>query len=462
MIRLFPMVSYAQSDQTKDHQGCLIIVSEPVIVLPMTNLREPTDMTDSPSAGVWSQVFSKRMFVCVLTGFASGLPLYLLLQLVPAWLRDSGVSLAEIGLFALVGLPYTWKFLWAPLMDRWPLPLGLRRGWMLFAQVGLILSIGLLGQIDPLADTGVVAAVAVVIAIFSATQDVAIDAYRREILADSELGLGNSIHVQAYRIASLVPGSLSLILADMLPWAWVFWITGAFMLVGIALSLFTAEPDRDVAPALGLAATVIAPFREYVQRRGWSALLLALTFMVAYKLGDNMATALSTPFYLDLGFTKTQIGLVAKHAALWPAIAGGLLGGIAMIKIGINRALWVFGVFQLISILGFAVLANTGAVLWLLAAVIAFEYLGVGLGTAAFTAFIARESSKAFAATQFALFTALAALPRSLANATTGVLVEQMGWVTFFILCTVLALPGMLLLFWVAPWSGSAGESETG
>jgi len=428
----------------------------------MTNLHEPTDVTDRPSAGVWSQVLSKRMFVCVLTGFASGLPLYLLLQLVPAWLRDSGVSLAEIGLFALVGLPYTWKFLWAPLMDRWRLPLGLRRGWMLFAQVGLMLSIGLLGQIDPLADTGVVAAVAVVIAIFSATQDVAIDAYRREILADSELGLGNSIHVQAYRIASLVPGSLSLILADMLPWAWVFWITGAFMLVGIALSLFAAEPERDVVPARGLAETVIAPFREYVERRGWSALLLALAFMVAYKLGDNMATALSTPFYLDLGFTKTEIGLVAKHAALWPAIAGGLLGGIAMIKIGINRALWVFGVFQLISILGFAVLANTGAVLWLLAAVIAFEYLGVGLGTAAFTAFIARESSKAFAATQFALFTALAALPRSLANATTGVLVEQMGWVTFFILCTVLALPGMLLLFWVAPWSGSAGESETG
>ena len=246
MIRLFPVASYAQSDQTKDHLGCLIIVSEPVIVLPMTNLREPTDMTDRPSAGAWSQVLSKRMFVCVLTGFASGLPLYLLLQLVPAWLRDSGVSLAEIGLFALVGLPYTWKFLWAPLMDRWRLPLGLRRGWMLFAQVGLILSIGLLGQIDPLADTGVVAAVAVVIAIFSATQDVAIDAYRREILADSELGLGNSIHVQAYRIASLVPGSLSLILADMLPWALVFWITGAFMLVGVALSLFTTEPERDV------------------------------------------------------------------------------------------------------------------------------------------------------------------------------------------------------------------------
>jgi len=383
------------------------------------------------------------------------MPLYLLIQLVPAWLRDSGVSLAEIGLFALVGLPYTWKFLWAPLMDRWQLPLGLRRGWMLLAQLGLIVGIGFLGYVDPAADTGLVALVAVVIAVFSATQDVAIDAYRREILTDSELGLGNSIHVQAYRIASLVPGSLSLILADSLPWAWVFWITAGFMLIGVGLSLFVREPHRELSPASGLVETVIAPFREYVQRRGWSALVLALVFMVAYKLGDNMATALATPFYLDLGFTKTQIGLVAKHAALWPAIAGGLIGGVAMLRLGINRALWVFGVFQLVSILGFAWLASVGPVLGLLAAVIAFEYFGVGLGTAAFTAFIARESSKTFAATQFALFTALAALPRSLANATTGILVEQMGWVTFFVLCTALALPGMLLLIWVAPWSAN-------
>ena len=427
----------------------------------------PADSTEvvergpMPDPGVLHQMISKRMFICVLTGFASGMPLYLLIQLVPAWLRDSGVSLAEIGLFALVGLPYTWKFLWAPLMDRWQLPLGLRRGWMLLAQLGLILGIGFLGHIDPVVETGLVATVAVVIAICSATQDVAIDAYRREILTDSELGLGNSIHVQAYRIASLVPGSLSLILADSLPWALVFWITAGFMIIGVGLSLFVREPQRDVSPASGLAETVIAPFREYVERRGWASLLLALTFMVAYKLGDNMATALSTPFYLDLGFTKTEIGLVAKHAALWPAIAGGLLGGIAMLKLGINRALWIFGGFQLVSILGFAWLASEGAVLWLLGAVIAFEYFGVGLGTAAFTAFIARESSKTFAATQFALFTALAALPRSLANATTGVVVEQMGWVAFFILCTMLALPGMVLLFWVAPWSGSAGESET-
>jgi len=180
---------------------------------------------------------------------------------------------------------------------------------------------------------------------------------------------------------------------------------------------------------------------------------------VLYKLGDNMATALSTPFYLDLGFSKTEIGLVAKNAALWPAIIGGLLGGLLMIRLGINRALWLFGAVQMASILGYAWLASVGPVLWILAAVIGFEYLGVGLGTAAFTAFIARESSKTFAATQFALFTALAALPRSLANATTGAIVEQIGWIAFFFVCTGLAIPGMVLLFWVAPWSASPSES---
>ena len=405
---------------------------------------------------------NRRLFLCVMTGFASGLPLYILIQLVPAWLRDSGVSLAEIGLFALVGLPYSWKFLWAPFMDRFSLPLGLRRGWMIVTQLVLMAIIGLLGHLDPVVDTRWVAGLAVVIAFFSATQDVAIDAYRRELLPDEELGLGNSIHVQAYRIASLVPGSLSLILADALPWQLVFWITAAFMLVGVGLSLLVTEPQRKVMVPTSMTETVIAPFREYIERRGWSALLLALVFMVAYKLGDNMATALSTPFYLDLGFTKTEIGLVAKHAALWPAIVGGLLGGIAMLKLGINRALWIFGALQLVSILGFAILAHTGPILWLLAGVIAFEYFGVGLGTAAFTAFIARESSKQFAATQFALFTALAALPRSLANATTGVLVEQVGWTTFFLLCTALAVPGMLLLVWVAPWSRTASDEMAG
>jgi PAT family beta-lactamase induction signal transducer AmpG len=397
-------------------------------------------------------ILNRRMFICVLTGFASGMPLYLLMQLVPAWLRSSGVSLADIGLLALVGLPYSWKFLWAPLMDRLSLPLGRRRGWMLVTQIGLILGIGSLGYVDPVNNMASVAAFASVIAFLSASQDVAVDAYRREILADEELGLGNAIHVQAYRIASLVPGSLSLVLADALPWVWVFWITASFMAVGLVLSLSVTEPENLTPQPRSISEAFIAPFSEYFARSGWRAAALALFFMVAYKLGDNMATALATPFYLDLGFTLTEIGLVAKNAALWPAAVGGLFGGIIMLRLGINRALWIFGAVQMISILGFAMLASSEPKLWLLATVIAFEYLGVGLGTAAFTAFIARESSRAFAATQFALFTACAALPRSIANASTGFIVEGIGWVQFFLLCTVLAIPGMVALVWVAPW----------
>ena len=405
-----------------------------------------------------SKILNKRIMVCIFTGFASGMPLYLLLQLVPAWLRDSGVSLAEIGLFALVGLPYTWKFVWAPLMDRVTLPLGLRRGWMLVSQLGLIAAIGFLGSIDPLTQTSMVATMAVVVAVLSATQDVALDAYRRELLPDEELGLGNSVHVQAYRISSLIPGSLSLILADSLPWPLVFWITAAFMSIGVLLSLSVSEPQREERSVTDLRTAILEPFLEYVGRRGIRSLIVALAFMVLYKLGDNMATALSTPFLLDMGFSKTEIGLVAKNAALWPSIFGGIVGGLLMLRLGINKALWIFGAVQLVSILGYAWLATLGPVLWAFAVVIGFEYLGVGLGTAAFTAFIARESSKTFAATQFALFTALAALPRSLANATTGFMVESLGWVPFFLLCTVLAIPGMVLLFWVAPW---AGESDT-
>ena len=408
-------------------------------------------------------VFNRRMLICIFTGFASGMPLYVLFQLVPAWLREGGVSLTEIGLFALVGIPYTWKFVWAPLMDRWVPPfLGRRRGWMLMFQVALLLSIGVLGAFQPEQDTVVIAWIAFAVAFFSASQDVALDAYRREILPDEELGLGNSIHVQAYRISSLVPGSLSLILADILPWSSVFWITGAFMLLGVMMTLLVSEPETEYPQAAGLREAVVAPFREYLQRRGWQGVLLVLGFMFLYKIGDNMATALATPFYLDLGFTKTEIGLVAKHAALWPAIIGGLLGGGLMIRLGINRSLWLFGVVQVVSILGFALLAAVGHSLWLLAAVISFEYLGVGMGTAAFTAFIARETSKVYAATQFALFTALAALPRTFANASTGMIVEQVGWVHFFLVCALLAIPGMVLLFWVAPWRERTAAATPG
>jgi PAT family beta-lactamase induction signal transducer AmpG len=400
------------------------------------------------------------MLICVFTGFTSGMPLYVLIQLVPAWLKDGGVSLTEIGLFALVGIPYAWKFAWAPLMDRWIPPfLGRRRGWMLICQLALVLSIGTLGAFEPERSTWLIAWLAVALAFFSASQDVAVDAYRREILPDEELGLGNAIHVQAYRISGLVPGALALVLADILPWSTVFWITASFMAIGVVMTLAVTEPKSELPTGTGLREAILDPFFEYLTRRGWSGVLLVLGFMFLYKLGDNMATALATPFYLEVGFSMTQIGLVAKNAALWPAIFGGLAGGLIMIKVGINRALWLFGVVQVVSILGFALLASSGPVLWLLAVVIGFEYLGVGLGTAAFTAFIARETSRTYAATQFALFTALAAVPRTFANASTGIIVDHVGWVNFFLICAMLAIPGMLLLFWVAPWKpGQARE----
>ncbi|NND69918.1 MAG: AmpG family muropeptide MFS transporter [Halioglobus sp.] len=403
----------------------------------------------------WRDVLvNPRLLTCAFTGFTSGMPLYLIYSLVPAWLREGGVSLATIGLFSLAGMPYVWKFLWAPVMDRWVPPfLGRRRGWMIMTQVGLLFSIGGLGWLDPAGATTAIMWLVTLVAFFSATQDIALDAFRREILPEEELGIGNAVHVSAYRLSVLVPGSLSLVLADVLPWSQVFWITAAFMCVGMGMTLVVREPDSEIPAPAGLRQTILDPFSEYLERRGWNSLLLILAFMVLYKLGDNMATALSTPFYLDLGFSKTEIGVVAKQAALWPSIFGGLLGGLIMVRTGINRALWLFGVVQMISILGFALLASQGALLWLLAAVISFEYLGVGMGTAAFLAFMFRETNRAYAASQIALLTALAALPRTFANASTGFIVEQMGWVNFFLLCTVLAVPGMVLLYWVAPWS---------
>ena len=401
----------------------------------------------------WKTVFNRRMLICIFTGFASGMPLYVLIQLVPAWLRDEGVGLAEIGFFALIQIPYTWKFIWAPLFDRYWLPLlGRRRTWMLTTQLPLIASIAFLPFFDTDSQLLTIAYLAAAVAFFSASQDIVLDAYRREILSDQELGMGNSIHVNAYRVSGLIPGSLSLILADHLAWTTVFPITALFMLVGVGLTLSIKEPIITGTAPRNIREAVIEPFKEFFERKGVQSALLVLCFMFLYKLGDSMAVALQTPFFLDMGYSKTEIGLVAKNAGLWASVLGGIAGGLAMIKIGINRGLWVFGFVQILSIMGFAVLAVSEVNLWLLGGVIAFEYLGVGLGGAAFVAFIARTSSKAHTATQLALFTALTALPRTLASSTTGVLVEKVGWEMFFYLCALLAVPGMLLLFKVAPW----------
>ncbi len=390
-------------------------------------------------------------------GFTSGMPLYVLFQLVPAWLRSNNVDLATIGLFSLVSLPYTWKFLWSPLMDRFSLPfLGRRRGWALITQIGLFFTIGSLGQFDPVHSLGAIVAVVFIVSLFSASQDVVIDAYRRELLADDELGTGTSFFVNAYRLASLVPGSLALILSDHLPWSAVYWITAAFMLVGIITTLVIREVSDDKLAPHSLREAIIEPFHEFFSRDGVGAAVAILAFMFLYKLGDSMATALAMPFYLDMGFSRTEIGSIAKVAALWSVIAGSLIGGIAMLKLSINRALWIFGFVQLVTILGFAWLSTVGHSPVGLFIVVSAEYLGVGLGTVALTAYIARETSRAFTATQFALFTSFIAVPRTFANASTGFLIEAMGYTQFFLLCTAVAVPGMLMLFKAAPWDEGA------
>ena len=403
------------------------------------------------------------MLICIFTGFTSGLPLYFLINLIPAWLRSEHIDLKTIGLMALIGLPFTWKFIWSPVMDAVLLPfLGRRRGWMLVTQIGLLLALAAYAFLNPHQHLPVIIGLSAVVAFFSASQDIVLDAFRREILPDEELGLGNSIHVNAYRIAALIPGSLSLILADRTPWGNVFIITALFMLPGLLMTLFLAkEPDLPPAAPRTLVQTVVEPFQEFFSRKGTKQAALVLLFIFLYKLGDSMATSLATPFYLDMGFSKTDIGLIAKNAGLWPAVIAGILGGIWMLKLGINKALWLFGVVQVVTILGFVWLAGFGRFdtitlteQMMLAGVIGAEAVGVGLGTAAFVSYMARETNPAFTATQLALFTSLSAVPRTFINATTGYLIEWLGYVHFFWLCFILALPGMFLLLKVAPWGG--------
>ena len=433
----------------------------------MSTQHSSSDAQQVREATVWQQLFTRRMLICVFTGFASGLPLYLLLNLVPAWLRTEHIDLKVIGVFALIQFPYTWKFLWAPLLDRYALPVfGRRRGWMLLMQGGLLVVIATLGGFSPQKDLHMIVLFTTLLALLSATLDIALDAYRRELLFDNELGLGNAVHVNAYRISGLIPGSLALILADHLPWDMVFMITALFMLPGMVMTLMVNEPHRADPPRT-LREAVVEPFHEFITRRGWQSALLILAFLFFYKLGDSLCTALATPFYIDMGFSKSQIGLIAKNAGLWPAVIGALLGGIWMLKIGINRALWLFGAVQVVSIFGFYWLAIQGAQaevtalhLAQLAFVIGLEAAGVGLGTAAFVAYIARTTHPAYTATQFALFTSLAAMPRTFVNATAGWLADQMGWSGFFLLCAVLAIPGMLLLLKVAPWREGLSVSD--
>jgi len=387
------------------------------------------------------------MLIAALMGFASGLPLLLTGSVLQAWMKDEGVDLGTIGLFALVGLPYTLKFLWAPLMDRFtPNGLGRRRGWLLICQLALIAALILLSLSEPASDPLWLAVAALLVTFFSASQDIVIDAYRREALADDEQGLGASLYVNGYRVGMLLASGGGLILADHMSFAQVYLLMAAFMLLGVATTVFAPEPRPAEGVPTTLREAVVQPFLEYFQRRDAMAIL---AFILLYKIGDTMASHMTTPFYLDVGFSKTEIGTVVKLFGFWATVLGGLLGGLLIMRLGIYRALWGFGILQGVSTAGFAWLALIGASVPGLAAVISFENLTGGMGTAAYIAYMASLTNKKFTATQYALLSSLMGVPRVIAAAPTGYVADAAGWVAFFVLCAVVAVPGLLLLRWL-------------
>ncbi len=411
--------------------------------------------------GLVKSIASPRMLVALAMGFSSGLPLLLTLSLLQAWLQQKGVDLTLIGLVTLVGLPYTFKFLWAPLMDRWTPPfLGRRRGWLLITQVLLMASIAGLGLSDPLAHPLLLSFMALMVAFFSASQDIVIDAYRREDLRDEELGLGSSLAVNGYRVGMLLASGGGLILADHLPFSQVYLIMAALQGIGLVTTLLAREPKVAERPPRSLKEAVVAPFVEYFTRNNLAWGLGVLILILLYKLGDTMASALTMPFYLDLGFSKTEIGAVVKLFGFWATVGGGLLGGVMMLRLGINRALWIFGALQAVSTAGFALLAKLGPQVPALAAVITIENVTGGMGTAAYVAFMASLTNKRFTATQYALLSSLMGIPRVLLSAPTGFMAKHLGWEWFFIFCTLIALPGMLMLIKYAPWGKVPAPAE--
>lgn len=406
-------------------------------------------MTRRDAADLIPSLLSRRMLVAFLMGFSCGLPLLLTISLLQAWMKEEGIDLTLIGLMALVGLPYSLKFAWAPLLDRYTPPfLGRRRGWLLMAQAALLLAIVALGQTSPSRTPWLLAFMALLVTFFSASQDIVVDAYRREDLSDRELGLGSSLYVNGYRLGMLLASGGGLILADHMPFSMVYLVLALCLLPGMATTLAAPEPAVAVGTPKTLKEAVIEPFIEYFSRE--SAVWI-LAFILLYKIGDTMASTMTLPFYLDLGFTKTQIGAVVKIFGFWATIGGGLLGGVLMLRMGIARSLWVFGIFQGVSTAGFALLALIGPSLAGLAGVVAFENVTGGMGTAAFVGYMASLTNKKFTATQYALLSSLMGVPRVLASAPTGLLAKNLGWFAFFAACALIAIPGLLVLPRVVP-----------
>ena len=391
-------------------------------------------------------------------GFSSGLPLALTGATLAAWFTQTEVSLADIGLLSLVGTAYALKFLWSPLVDRLPLPylsrlLGRRRAWMLAAQLCLTGAIGAIALTVPAGLGGWTVLWAVVIAFASATQDIALDAYRTEILEPEKFGAGAAALVYGYRVAMLTSGGGALIIAGQVGWGAAYGAMAALMVVGIAATLLNSEPaaeDRDATPertvAIWLKRAVIGPFAEFFTRPGW---LAVLCFVVMYKFGDALVGVMATPFYIQTGFSLTEIGVVTKGFGLAMTLAGAAAGGVLVARLGIARALLLAGLLQAASNLVFAAQAWIGYSLPFLTLTISVENLSGGMGTTAFVAYLSSLCNRAYTATQYALLSSMMAATRTLMASGSGFIVEQTGWIEYFLVTTLAALPGLILLWWM-------------
>jgi PAT family beta-lactamase induction signal transducer AmpG len=422
-------------------------------------------------------LLQKTMLINLLLGVSSGLPLALVGKTLQAWFTDANVGLSVVGLFSLVGLPYSLKFLWAPTFDRFTLPfLGRRRGWLLVLQIALIGAIVLLGSTPPNGELplsarlpeGIVGFLAwlhaklpeshlslsiigacFLVSFLSASQDIVVDAFRRESLTDEELGMGATVYVYGYRIAMYLSGGAVFFVADLISWPFVYFSVAALVGVGVFATLWAEEPEVHGQLPRNLHESVVLPLKEFFGRQGVITALTVLAFILFYKVGDTMAGNMAIPLYKGLGFSNIEIGEIAKTFGLLSALVGGFIGGAVILKVGIKRALIIGGVLQAVSTAGFAMLASVGHSMAGLAAVVAFEDITGAMGTAAFVAFMAAQTDKRFTATQYALLTSLMSVPRIVLAAPTGIMAERMGWQPFFIFCTVAAVPGLLLLVYM-------------
>jgi PAT family beta-lactamase induction signal transducer AmpG len=395
------------------------------------------------------QVFrSRSIAVVTFLGFSSGLPLALTGGTLQAWMAVSGVDLRTIGLFALAGLPYTLKFFWSPVMDRFVPPwLGRRRGWIIIAQLSLVIGISAMAFSSPQQAPFVLAVLALLVAFTSASQDIVIDAYRTDVLREQERGVGAAVFVMGYRIALLVSGALALVLSDHIGWKNTYLLMAGVMGVGIITTLTGPEPDSKIVPPHTMKEAVWGPLKDYFSRD--SAFLLLL-LIILYKLGDAYAGALTTAFLIKgIGFSVSEVGTINKGLGIASLIAGAMFGGTLMVKLKLFRSLILFGVLQAVSNLSFMALAWAGKSYGMLVFAVAFENLAGGMGTAAFVSLLMAMCNHRYTATQYALLSSFAALGRIFISPTSGYLVESIGWTSFFFITFLTALPGLGLLWWL-------------